>query len=103
MSRAYSPKQTFPASERLTPVIQLKKVVLPAPLGPIRPTISDLPTLKLILLKAFIPPKRLLRPLTSNIIASGPPTTPHLLPGARVRSQALILPGSALLPVNLEA
>ena len=45
-------------------VIRRSRVVLPAPFGPIRPTISLRPTSKLTLFTAVRPPKRLVRPST---------------------------------------
>src|SRR3954454_5320441 len=46
--------------------MQLKIVVLPAPLGPIRPTISNSPTLMLTSRRACRPPKRIETPSVSR-------------------------------------
>src|SRR5215813_6287905 len=53
-----SPSKTIePRVGRKKPVKRLKQVVLPAPLGPIRPTISPLSTVRSTLLTAASPPK----------------------------------------------
>ena len=49
----------LPRSGRRMPVMRRTRVVLPAPLGPIRPTISSRPMLKLTSLVAVRPPKSL--------------------------------------------
>ena len=54
-------KRTLPESGFSMPVIRRSRVVLPAPLGPIRPTISFRSMRKLTSLIAFRPPKLLLR------------------------------------------
>src|SRR3954449_3701810 len=46
--------------------MQLKMVVLPAPLGPMRPTISNSPTLMLTSRRACRPPKRIETPTVSR-------------------------------------
>src|ERR1700745_575156 len=57
-----SPLNTMrPEEGRSTPVRQLKKVLLPAPLGPITARISPRATSKLTLLRAASPPKRMPR------------------------------------------
>src|SRR6266404_3762845 len=48
------------------PLNRLKQVVLPAPFGPIRPTISPVSTVRLRLLTAARPPKRFDRSRTSS-------------------------------------
>src|SRR5664279_79300 len=48
------------------PVTQLKKVVLPAPLGPIRATISPSKMSRLTVSTARRPPKSMVRSLTSS-------------------------------------
>ena len=53
---------TLPAFDFMCPLMILNSVVLPAPLGPIRPTISPGRTSKLTLLTATRPPKRRTRP-----------------------------------------
>ena len=51
-------KTTRPWSGRYRRVITLKAVVFPAPLGPIRPTISPSPTSNETSSSATMPPKR---------------------------------------------
>src|SRR5580700_7414472 len=53
-----------PWSKRSCPQTQLNSVVLPAPLGPTRPTHSPGRTSKPMLLTAWIPPKDLLTPVS---------------------------------------
>ena len=48
------------------PLNRLKQVVLPAPFGPIRPTISPVSTMRLRLLTAARPPKRFDRSRASS-------------------------------------
>src|SRR3989304_2790057 len=48
-----------PSEGRTSPLIKLNSVVLPAPFGPIRATISPSPTPKLTPLRTRRPPKRL--------------------------------------------
>jgi hypothetical protein len=55
-----------PSDGGIVPVMQLKSVVLPAPLGPIRDTISPSSRLMETSLRAFSPPKALVTPLTSS-------------------------------------
>lgn len=47
---------------------QLKKVVFPAPLGPMRPTISPLLTVRSTPRTAVSPPKRMVTPLASSTV-----------------------------------
>src|SRR5436309_1982907 len=58
--------------------MQLKTVVLPAPLGPIKPTISNSSTLMLTSLRACSPPKRMEMASVSrtcmHTLRSGPAT-----------------------------
>src|SRR3984957_6917215 len=51
-----------PSSGRNWPQTQLNRVVLPAPLGPTRPTLSPAQTSKVMACTALIPPKDLLTP-----------------------------------------
>src|ERR1700722_6613905 len=51
-----------PSSGRSWPQTQLNNVVLPAPLGPTRPTLSPAQTSKVMVCTALIPPKDLLTP-----------------------------------------
>ena len=53
------PKSMSPSSLRSCPHTQLNSVVLPAPLGPTRPTLSPAPTSKEMSWTAWIPPKDL--------------------------------------------
>src|ERR1700761_8884506 len=57
--RAWPSKTTSPCSGRSCPQTQLNSVVLPAPLGPTRPTLSPANTSKVMLCTAWIPPKDL--------------------------------------------
>ena len=58
-----SPSKTMsPSSGRNWPQTQLNNVVLPAPLGPTRPTLSPGLTSKVMLCTALIPPKDLHTP-----------------------------------------
>src|SRR5215472_11453931 len=59
-------KRTLPASGRRCPVIRLKSVVLPAPLGPMMALIEPRGTLKLTPPTAWKPAKLLRRPWTSS-------------------------------------
>src|SRR5258708_783420 len=60
-----------PAVGRITPVTQLKNVLLPAPLGPITARISSRRRSKLIALSAVRPPKRMVRPSVRKRDAAG--------------------------------
>src|SRR5262249_39012251 len=62
-------KRTLPESGFTYPVMRLKTVVFPAPLGPMRKTISPSSTWKLTSLVARSPPKRLLTFSNSRIRA----------------------------------
>ena len=57
---------------RRTPVRQLKKVLLPAPFGPMIARISPRATAKLTLLSAVSPPKRIVRSDVRNSVAAAP-------------------------------
>src|SRR5262245_21401685 len=62
-----SPSNTIePRVGRRKPLSRLKQVVLPAPLGPIRPTISPLSTVRSTLLTAASPPKSRVSPRVSR-------------------------------------
>src|SRR5262244_4203995 len=89
-----SPSNTIePRLGRRNPVNRLKQVVLPAPLGPIRPTISPLSTVRSTRLTAASPPKsrvssRVSRRATKSGRRTGrgrrggaPPSEPGELPG----------------------
>src|SRR5262245_47102831 len=62
-----SPSKTIePRVGRRKPLSKLKQVVLPAPLGPIKPTISPLSTVRSTLLTAASPPKSRVSPRVSR-------------------------------------
>src|SRR5215470_3841730 len=65
---------TSPASGRRCPVIRLKRVVLPAPLGPMMALMEPRGTLKLTPLTAWKPAKLLASPRTSSM--ARPPIEP---------------------------
>src|SRR5262245_16115850 len=69
----FSPSKTMePAVGRRKPLRRLKQVVLPAPLGPMRPTISPFSTVRSTWLTAARPPKwRVRSRVSSSGIASG--------------------------------
>src|ERR1700730_2933099 len=75
---------TVPVSALSWPQMQLNSVVLPAPLGPTRPTLSPNSTSKVMWLTAAIPPNDL---DTSSTTRSGGPATavpdPTSLPSGR--------------------
>src|SRR5258707_15885046 len=59
-------KRTAPSKPSTRPEMQLKTVVLPAPLGPIRPVIVPASTEKVAPSRARTPPKLALISLTSS-------------------------------------
>src|ERR1700684_1602661 len=61
---------TRPSSLRNCPQTQLNSVVLPAPLGPTRPTLSPTPTSKLMSLTACTPPQDFATPTSERSGAS---------------------------------
>ena len=63
-------KRTLPVSLRSVPHMQFTNVLLPEPLGPIRPTRSPSRTASSIACKATKPPKRLPRSVTSSSATS---------------------------------
>src|SRR5258706_13517583 len=68
-----SPPNTMrPEVGRSTPVRQLKKVLLPAPLGPMIARISPRATVMLTLPTAVRPPKRMVRPSVRRIGPAAP-------------------------------
>src|SRR5258705_8572803 len=68
-----SPFRTMrPLVGRRTPVTQLKKVLLPAPLGPMMARISPRGTVRLTLPTAVRPPKRMVRPSVRRIASRAP-------------------------------
>src|SRR5215472_2232522 len=63
---------TRPADGRNVPVITLKSVVFPAPLGPMKPQMCFSGMSKLTSFNAATPPKYLLRVVTSRIFTTSP-------------------------------
>ena len=74
-------KTTWPAVGRYIPVRQLKNVVLPAPLGPIRPMISPRATRKFTESTAVRPPNRMVTFSADRIVS---PAAAEAAPGTRV-------------------
>src|SRR5712691_317110 len=68
----------WPDDGRRTPVRQLKKVLLPAPFGPMIARISPGATARLTLLSARNPPKRTARPSVARIGAAAPAGSPAI-------------------------
>src|SRR5438132_7272927 len=64
-------RRTSPARGATRPTIACSVVDLPAPFGPIRPTISPLPTVRLRSRTAATAPYRTSRPSTSRIGSAG--------------------------------
>src|SRR5262245_6336135 len=87
MSR--SNKLTEPASGASSPVIRLKRVVLPAPLGPMMSRRSPGSTVRLTPEVTRRPPNDLSRPRTASAL-SGPPSD-HV-PGAQLRNLRRTVP-----------
>src|ERR1700694_1290117 len=67
---------TVPVSALSWPQMQLNSVVLPAPLGPTRPTVSPISTVKVMWLTAAIPPNDLDTSPAARSGASEPPPPP---------------------------
>src|SRR5205085_7398094 len=63
---------TFPDEGLSAPVMSAKSVVLPAPLGPIKPEICPSATLKLTSFKAATPPKYFVSRFTSRMFNISP-------------------------------
>src|SRR5471032_3703240 len=61
-------KRMLPPVGRTRPEMALNSVVLPAPLGPTRPTTSCVPTVRLTALTAVRPPKRTERLFNSSMV-----------------------------------
>src|SRR6478609_9083205 len=80
-------KKTCPAVFGTKPVTRLTNVVLPAPLGPTRPTISPLGMLTETLSTAVTPPKRRVRP-SSRSAGSVMALDPLGLDGAVARTSS---------------
>ncbi len=65
---------TVPAEGVTNPEMASKRVLLPAPLGPMKPTISPPPTARLTSLSASTPPKRTPSPSTRSTCSASPAT-----------------------------
>src|SRR5712692_10846728 len=74
-------KMTAPSVGAKIPVMQLNKVVLPAPLGPMRANTSPFGTSKVTSSTATRPPKRLVTPLSERM-TSGAWELTRLVPGS---------------------
>src|SRR2546423_8764502 len=72
--------------------MMLKVVVLPAPLGPMTPTISHSPARRLTSRAAWTPPKRMEQPRTSSTDIA------HPLPASRSRGVVDVLEGEPPAP-----
>src|SRR3954447_12728801 len=70
-----------PEVGRSTPVTQLKKVLLPAPFGPMMARISPRRMSRLTLLTAVKPPKRMVR---ASVRSTGPVSPPRPVAGEAV-------------------
>src|SRR5438093_5022998 len=66
-------RKTVPAVGFCTPVMMLNKVLFPAPLAPISPTISPCSIANETSLKATRPPKSMVTPRTSSRAKASPP------------------------------
>src|SRR5947207_3584033 len=78
-----------PASGRVSPLMQLSRVVLPAPLGPMTPSTWPGSTVKVTPARALTPPNRLLISRTASRLMPAPTLT---LPRQRGGEKA---PGSS--------
>src|SRR4029453_3491252 len=88
-----------PEVGRMTPVRQLKKVLFPAPFGPMMARISPFATSKLTRLSAVSPPKRTVR---SSVRSTGVPAAPRpALGGARAWGEGLSGTYSNLWPARI--
>src|ERR1700677_2920238 len=81
--RIVPPRRTLPRVGRVMPEMQLSSVLLPAPLGPINPTIDPDSSVKLTPVKAWMPPKStetssIPRRLMGRATSGLPRQTPHL-------------------------
>src|SRR5918996_1084127 len=84
--RSWSPMRTVPLSGFTAPLSRFRVVVLPDPLGPIRPRMVPGSTVKATSATAWRPPNRLLSPVTRRLPASAtlpPPTPSGLLAGLK--------------------
>src|SRR6516165_7609429 len=82
-STGWPSNMTRPESANSTPVMRLKNVVLPAPLGPISAWMSPVITSMLTSLSTLKPPNRLVRPSIERQIGRG---TDTVVSPARKRS-----------------
>src|SRR3990172_5620182 len=91
-------KRTRPAVLRCTPLSRSKRVLLPAPFGPISPTMPPSWIAKDTLLTACRPPNHLFNPSTSSRAAIRPPyphcfdCLPAQLPASPQRRTPLLAP-----------
>src|SRR4051812_28275086 len=86
-------------SRRICPVRHLKKVLLPAPFGPIRQRSSRSRSEKLTLLTACTPPKRIDRSRVSSTVSlTDVPRPVERRPGARPASLSRVTPLAAAPP-----
>jgi len=81
-----------PSVGREIPVSMLKMVVLPAPLGPIRPTISPSSRWRLKSETALRPPKEMERPVTSSSIGQASPWAAALRRSFGIREASSLPP-----------
>src|SRR5436309_8317561 len=77
--RSWPSNVTVPVSGRRMPNRQLNRVVLPAPLGPTRPTASPASTPRESSDSATMPPKRFEIPVASRRATSGSSSLPRAL------------------------
>src|SRR5437868_9933231 len=68
---------TLPDEGLSAPVMSAKRVVLPAPLGPMKPEICPSGTLKLTSFKAATPPKYFVSRFTSRMFNGSPKDAPQ--------------------------
>src|SRR5215218_10420477 len=86
-------------SRRICPVRHLKKVLLPAPFGPIRQRSSRSRSEKLTLFTACTPPKRIDRSRVSSTVSlTGVPRPAETRPVARLAARSRITPLAAAPP-----
>src|SRR5215472_16890049 len=87
-------RRISPTSGRLKPQITLSSVVLPAPLGPMMPTISPARNVAETRSRARTPPNEIETPSTARVVMSSPPPDCHLRLYLR-QHQVWKLPGGA--------
>ena len=77
-------KETEPSTGRMTPEMTFISVVLPAPLVPMRPTISPGPTVMSGSSRATMPPNRTRTPVTSSGCADSASGSARAMRSARI-------------------